>query len=177
MRGIESQPTWSLAAASTAVLSVAFGFAIWSCYSDGAAGWEERRLKLHSDVVRQRLWIMFQFLLFLGIGITAVGARFAIAMAGGYRFTMTQSWLMCGATAVMTCSIIGIAATSRFCQRLKRNWPWLLEICTALVPLVLVPAASRTSAAFVIAILFVCVGGETALLVLNRGTASELEQI
>src|SRR5206468_7085064 len=42
MRGIESQIGWSFLAASAAVLSLALGFAIWSGYSDGAAGWEVR---------------------------------------------------------------------------------------------------------------------------------------
>ncbi|OLA96468.1 MAG: hypothetical protein AUH19_07185, partial [Verrucomicrobia bacterium 13_2_20CM_55_10] len=45
MRGIESQIGWSFLAASAAVLSLALGFAIWSGYSDGAAGWEVRHVR------------------------------------------------------------------------------------------------------------------------------------
>ena len=52
MRGIESQMGWSFLAASAAVLSVGLGFAIWSCYSDGAKAWETRHVRSQREVVR-----------------------------------------------------------------------------------------------------------------------------
>ena len=45
MRGIESQHGWSVLAAAAAILSMALGFALWSAYSDGAAGWETRHVR------------------------------------------------------------------------------------------------------------------------------------
>src|SRR5256886_11427063 len=57
MRGIETQMGWSFLAASAAVLSLGLGFAIWSCYSDGASGWETRHVRSHRDVERLRMWI------------------------------------------------------------------------------------------------------------------------
>src|SRR5947209_12015599 len=57
MRGIESQIGWSFLAASAAVLSLALGFAIWSGYSDGAAGWEVRQVRSTRDVIELRVWI------------------------------------------------------------------------------------------------------------------------
>ena len=87
MRGIESQMGWSFLAASAAVLSLALGFTIWSCYSDGAMGWEARHVRSHRDVVRLRAWIALHFALFLGIGVLGVGVRRAIALPPGGHFS------------------------------------------------------------------------------------------
>src|SRR6266567_1926207 len=83
MRGIESQMAWSFLAPSAAVLSLALGFALWSCYSDGAIGWETRHMRTNKHVVQLRIWIALHFLLFLGIGILGVGARHDITMPPG----------------------------------------------------------------------------------------------
>ena len=86
MRGIESQIGWSFLAASAAVLSLALGFAIWSGYSDGAAGWEVRHVRSTRDVIQLRVWIALHFLLFLGIGVLGVGAsRHRVAAGRPFR--------------------------------------------------------------------------------------------
>src|SRR6059036_2951446 len=94
MRGIESQLGWSLLAASAAVLSLALGFTIWSCYSDGALGWETRQVRSQRDVVRLRAWIALHFALFLGIGVLGIGARHGIALPSGGSFGATEQRLI-----------------------------------------------------------------------------------
>src|SRR5438477_7884 len=79
MRGIESQMSWSFLAASAAVLSLGLGFAIWSCYSDGAKGWETRHVRSHKDVVRLRGWIALHFPLFRWPNGSACGESSAVA--------------------------------------------------------------------------------------------------
>jgi low temperature requirement protein LtrA len=91
MRGIESQMGWSLLAASAAVISLALGLAIWSCYSDGALGWERRHVRSHRDVMRLRVWIALHFALFLGIGVLGVGAHRAIALPAGGHFMLKHN--------------------------------------------------------------------------------------
>jgi low temperature requirement protein LtrA len=178
MRGIESQSTWSLPAASAAILSMAFGFAVWSCYSDGAAGWEERALHSARDVLRQRAWIFLHLLLFLSIGAVGVGARRAISLGGQASFDSFQGWILCDAAAVMMLAIIGIAATtSTTIQRRSLRWPWLVGIFVVCLTFLLGHFASRISATFVVTILFLIVVTETALLTLARGMDAELEQI
>src|SRR5438093_9550243 len=126
MRGIESQIGWSFLAAGAAVLSLALAFTIWSCYSDGAAGWESRHVRRYKDVVRLRAWIALHFALFLGIGVLGVGARRAIALPPGGHFSDHEQRVICAATAGMIRVIMGIAATSeRHCRR--RVWVWGLQ--------------------------------------------------
>src|SRR5436190_20441459 len=89
-----------------------FGFAICSCYSDGAMGWETRHVRSHRDVVRLRAWIALHFALFLGIGVLGVGVRRAIALAPGGHFSDQEQWIICVAVVGMILVIMGIAATS-----------------------------------------------------------------
>ena len=112
MRGIGSQMGWSFLAASSAVLSLALGFTIWSSYSDGAMGWEARHVRSHRDVVRLRAWIALHFALFLGIGVLGVAVRRAIALAPGAHFSDQEQWIMCATAAGIILVIMGIAATS-----------------------------------------------------------------
>lgn len=170
MRGIESQSTWSLPAASAAILSMAFGFAVWSCYSDGAAGWEQRDLHSARDVMRQRAWILLHLLLFLSIGAVGVGARHAIALGGQASFNSLQGWILCSAAAIMMLAIIGIAATtSTNSPRRSVRWPWLVGLFVVCLTFLLGYFASRISATFVVMILFLIVVTETALLTLAHG--------
>src|SRR5439155_25817570 len=95
MRGIESQIAWNFLAPSAAVLSLALGFALWSCYSDGANGWETRHTRTNKHVIHLRIWIALHFLLFLGIGILGFGARHGIALPRCGSFSGTEQWLSC----------------------------------------------------------------------------------
>jgi low temperature requirement protein LtrA len=168
MRGIESQMGWSFLAASAAVLSLALGFAIWSCYSDGAMGWETRHVRSHNDVVRLRIWIALHFALFLGIGVLGVGAHRAIALPAGGHFNAQEQWIICGATAGMIAVIMGIAATSERHCRSGRTWVWFSQAGIALFALALAPLNVQIIATAVLLFLFLCFIAQTALLVANR---------
>jgi low temperature requirement protein LtrA len=168
MRGIESQMAWSFLAASAAVLSLGLGFAIWSCYSDGAMGWETRHVRSQKDVIRLRSWIAFQFALFLGIGILGVGTRRAIALPPGGYFGPDEQWIICSATAVIVLAIMGIAATSERYVRSRRQWVWLSQAVTALVALALGPLSSQIIATALLLLLFLCFIAQTAVLVANH---------
>ena len=168
MRGIESQMGWSFLAASAAVLSLALGFAIWSCYSDGAMGWETRHVRSHKDVVRLRSWIALHFALFLGIAILGVGVRRAIALPPGGYFGPNEQWIICAATAGVILVIMGIAATSERHFRSRRFWVWLLQAGIALVTFVLAPLSSQIIATAILLLFFLCFIAQTAVLVANR---------
>jgi low temperature requirement protein LtrA len=168
MRGIQSQFGWSFLAASSAVLSMALGFAIWSCYSDGATGPEPRHVRSHKDVVRLRAWIALHFALFLGIGILGVGVHHAIALPAGGHFHSPAQWMMCFATAGIIVVIMGIAATSEHHPRSRRAWVWLGQATIAIVILGTAPLHSLVNATALLATLLTAFVGQTLLLALNR---------
>jgi len=177
MRGIESQLGWSFLAASAAVLSLALGFALWSCYSDGATGWETRHMRTNKHVVQLRIWIALHFLLFLGIGILGVGARHGIALPAGGSFGATEQWLICFAGAGTMLVIMGIAATSERHISPRNSWVWLAQVAIAVFVLSLGPFASRIIATAVLLVLFVCFVGQTALLLINQRAHRRIAEI
>src|SRR5438093_8651199 len=127
MRGIESQMGWSLLAASAAVLSLALGFAIWSCYSDGVSAWEIRHVRSHRDVARLRMWIVLHFALFVGIGLLGVAVRRAIALPSGGHFSTAEQWITCSATAGIICVVMGLAATSDRHKKSRNRHVWVWQ--------------------------------------------------
>src|SRR5438094_483029 len=177
MRGIESQMGWSFLAASAAVLSLALGFALWSCYSDGAAGWETRHMRTNKHVVQLRIWIALHFLLFLGIGILGVGARHGIALPPGGSFGATEQWLICLAGAGTMLVIMGIAATSERHISPRNSWVWLAQVAIAVFVLSLGPLAARIIATALLLVLFFCFVGQTALLLINQRAHRRIAEI
>ena len=168
MRGIESQMGWSFLAASAAVLSLALGFAIWSCYSDGAMAWETRHVRSHTDVVRLRGWIVLHFALFLGIGVLGVGVRRAIELPPGAHFSAQEQWIISATTAAMVLVIMGIAATSARHFTSTRAWVWLSQLGIALFALGLAPLNVQIIAAALLAALLFCFIAQIVVLITNR---------
>jgi low temperature requirement protein LtrA len=168
MRGIESQMDWSFLAASAAVLSLGLGFAIWSCYSDGAMGWETRHVRSYRDVVRLRGWIALHFALFLGIGVLGVGLRRAIALPPGGHFSAAEQWIICSATAGIMLVIMGIALTSERHSCSQYTWMWVVQAVVVICVLALSPLYSQIFATGLLSILLFCIVTQTALLVTKR---------
>jgi len=168
MRGIESQMGWSFLAASAAVLSLALGFTIWSCYSDGAMGWETRHVRRHKDVVRLRVWIAVHFALFLGIGVLGVGVRRAIALPPGGHFSNQEQWIVCAAAAGIILVIMGIAATSERHVRSGRRSVWLSQAGIALGALTLAPLSTQIIATGILLLLLLCFAVQIVVLIANR---------
>ena len=168
MRGIETQMGWSFLAASAAVLSLGLGFAIWSCYSDGASGWETRHVRSHRGVARLRMWIALHCALFVGIGVLGVAVRRAIALPPGGHFSTAEQWITCLATAGIVCVIMGLAATSErhSMSRSRRVWVWQFAI--VMLALSLAPLTPQIIASVLLFILFLCFLGQTALLIANN---------
>jgi low temperature requirement protein LtrA len=168
MRGIESQVGWPVLAAAAALLSLALGFALWSGYSDGAAGWHARHIRSPKDVVRLRIWIALHFVLFLGIGILGVGARRGIALPPGGHFSAIEQWLICSAASAIVLVIMGIAATSERHIGSRRFSIWAVQLAIAAFILISALPTPRMPAAALLFVLFLCFVGQTILLVLNQ---------
>ena len=171
MRGIETQMGWSFLAASAAVLSLGLGFAIWSCYSDGASAWETRHVRSRRDVARLRMWIALHFALFVGIGILGVAVRRAIALPSGGHFSTAEQWITCSATAGIICVIMGLAATSEHHDRSRSRHVWAWQFAVAILALTLSPFTPQIIASMLLFILFLCFLGQTALLIANQRLA------
>jgi low temperature requirement protein LtrA len=168
MRGIERQMGWNFLAASAAVLSLALGFAIWSCYSDGARGWETRHVRSSRDVIGLRFWIVSHFALFLGIGILGVGVRLAIALPAGSHFSSAWQWIICSATTGIICAIMGIAATTEHHARSPRRRTQCWQSAIAAVALGMALFSAEVIATALLLILFFCFLAQTVVLLASH---------
>src|SRR5262249_40989165 len=162
--GSESEMGWSFLAASAAILSLILGFAIWSCYSDGARGWEGRHVRSNKDVERLRIWIALHYLLFLGIGTLGIGARRAIALPAGGRFKSCEQLIICSATAGIMLVIMGIAATAEHHAGSRRFAIWSGQFVVTLVILGLALLTSQLIATALLLVLFFAFAIQTTLL-------------
>lgn len=117
MRGIESQETWSVAAASTAITSMGIGFAIWWWYFDGAKSPAERHVRTRRQAVLFHLWNYAHLPLFLGIGVAGVGFHRAISVQPGATMAPGQGQILCAAVAVVMGALIAIGASTEAPRR------------------------------------------------------------
>lgn len=175
MRGIESQMGWSFLAASAAILSIALGFALWSGYSDGAAGWETRHIRSNKEVASLRIWIALHYFLFLGIGILGIGARRGIALQAGEHFPANEQALICAAAAAIVLIITGIAATSD--RHLRSFTMWTVQLAIAVIALFAGIMMLQLPAAATLLLLFGCFVGQTAFLVVNQTKRRSIAEI
>jgi len=133
MHGIESQKTWSVAAASTAFMSMAFAFVIRWWYFDGATAAAERHVKTRGQALRLRIWNYMHLPLFLGIGVAGVGFEHTISLQAGEILHSNQVWILCFAVGLLMLALIAIGATSERVQKRGRVASFVLPQCAVLL--------------------------------------------
>lgn len=121
MNGIESQPTWSVGAASTALAAMAFAFALRWWYFDGAQSTEHRHIRGKQDALAFEIWTYAHLLLFLGVGVAGVGFEHAISLKEGESLHSTAVFILCGAVALLMAALITIGATSVHARNRQRR--------------------------------------------------------
>ena len=112
MKGIESQETWSLPAASSAVTGMAALFAIWWWYFDRARAAGEHHVRSRRDAVRLHVWSYAHFPLYLGIVIIGVGLQRVGALAGRAPLGEADLVMIVVAGAFLLLGMGTIAATA-----------------------------------------------------------------
>jgi low temperature requirement protein LtrA len=158
MRGIESQEGWSLVAASTAIVSMSFGFVTWWAYFDGAKGSTERHIRTMRQAILFHLWDYAHLPLFLGLGVASVGFHHAISVTPGAAMAPGEGAVLCAAVAVLMLALSVIGATTG-APRIRIVW----ELTPVLVVGALAPMASRMPAVFLVLGLGVCLFTQTVL--------------
>jgi len=111
MKGIESQETWSVPAASAAIGGLAVLFAIWWWYFDGVRAVSERWVRTRRDAIRLQLWSYAHFPLYLAIVVIGVGIQRLVTVATHEPIPTTDvvMWLLGG--ALLATALATIAST------------------------------------------------------------------
>jgi len=111
MAGMKTQETWSVAAASSALLGMAMAFTFWWWYFDGVEAAGERRVRSRLDTRLFQVWSYAHLPLYLGIGVAGVGAEHAIRFAPVGHFHAGEAWMLSAGLATAMAAITTIAAT------------------------------------------------------------------
>ena len=111
MKGIESQETWSLTAASSAVAGMAVLFTIWWCYFHRAQAAGERPVRTRRDAIQLQIWSYAHFPFYLGIIIIGVGIQRLVTHATHEAIPPTDGAMWMVGALLLAASLIVIAAT------------------------------------------------------------------
>jgi low temperature requirement protein LtrA len=112
MQGMESQDTWTPAAAVSAFLGMAILFLLWWSYFDGAAGAADQQVRTPRDAVRLHIWSYAHLPLYLGVIVTGVGLRRLVTSASRTSLGHDDAMILAGAVATVMVALIVIALTS-----------------------------------------------------------------
>jgi low temperature requirement protein LtrA len=111
IKGMKSQDTWTLSAASSALLGMAMAFTIWWWYFDGVEGAGERRVASHHETRLFHVWAFSHLPLYLGIAVAGVGVEHVIRFAPTMHLEAAEAWMLCGALAAAMAAVTAIAAS------------------------------------------------------------------
>jgi low temperature requirement protein LtrA len=112
MKGIQSQPDWSLPAASAAFLGIGLIFGLWWWYFDGAAAASHRPLRDEADVRKLAIWNYMHLPVYLGLAVTAVGLEHIVRTGGREPLHGAEAWILCGAATAVTSALVVLTSVS-----------------------------------------------------------------
>jgi len=110
-RGMKTQETWTVPAASSALLGIAMAFTFWWWYFDGVAGAAERFVQSRRDTRLFHLWTYAHLPLYIGIGIAGIGAEHVVRFAPAGHLDGSEAWMLCGGLATAMAALTTIAAS------------------------------------------------------------------
>jgi low temperature requirement protein LtrA len=113
MRGIEHQEYWTVTAAPTAFLSMAFAFVVRWWYFDVAQNASERHIRNRRQAVMFQIWKYAHLPLYLGIGVAGVGFERMISLTKTEQLSHDEILLLCSAVALLGAALAVTGAMSR----------------------------------------------------------------
>jgi low temperature requirement protein LtrA len=151
MRGIESQEYWSPPAATAAFTGLTLTFVLWWWYFDGVAGAAARHIRSKKEALMFQAWSFAHLPLYLAIGVAGVGVEHVISLGTGAHFHPSESWILCGAVALLMASMVTIGATAEAFQRRQTPIRHLLpRYGIAILALLVGPLGERVPPVFLV---------------------------
>lgn len=111
MKGIQSQPIWTPAAAATAFGGIGLIFFIWWAYFDAADATAHRQVRSRRDARLFEAWNYAHLPLYLGLALTGVGVEHAVRLGGAGALHGEERWVLTGAIALACASLVVLGAT------------------------------------------------------------------
>jgi low temperature requirement protein LtrA len=109
--GMKTQETWTVPAASSALLGMSMAFTFWWWYFDGVGGAGERVVQSRQDSRLFHVWVYAHLPLYIGIGMAGVGAEHVIRFAPVGHLHAAEAWMLSAGLAMAMAAITTIAAS------------------------------------------------------------------
>jgi low temperature requirement protein LtrA len=111
MKGVQQQPNWSVAAASTALSGIALVCAVWWWYFDVAAAADHRHVRDDADRRALDVWSHAHVPLYLGVALIGVGVERAVIAGGWQGLRNEEAWLVATAVALASAALVTLGRT------------------------------------------------------------------
>lgn len=138
MRGMESQDTWPVAAAISAISGLGLAFGYWWWYFDGVKGAAERRIQAGRGLKAFHVWTYIHFPLYLSIAVVGVGVEHVISLPVGSHLHREDAFILVMSGLLVTILLQVIGLTSEI---LHNSSSWLSRAYESVLFLATVPLA------------------------------------
>jgi low temperature requirement protein LtrA len=108
MRGIQAQPTWTVAAAGTALSGIVLVCGVWWAYFNWTAATAHRPVRCHADRRWLDAWTFAHVPLYLGLGLAALGVEHAVKLGGVQALPGAELGVLMAGLWSMACAILAL---------------------------------------------------------------------
>lgn len=124
MRGMESQESWPVTAAISAISGLGLAFGYWWWYFDGVKGAAERRIKSRRSLGSFHMWTYIHFPLYLSIAVAGVGVEHVISLPARSHLHREDSLILIS-SAVLVMLLLQIVGLTSDAERKNLSRPRL----------------------------------------------------
>ena len=136
MRGMESQETWPVSAAISAISGLGLAFGYWWWYFDGVKGAAERRIQAVRGLKAFHVWTYIHFPMYLSIGVVGVGVEHAISLPAGSHLHREESLILVlsGLLVTILLHIVGLTSETSHTMRWRLSHSYQLLLLLSALP-------------------------------------------
>jgi low temperature requirement protein LtrA len=116
MKGIQSQPDWTISAAMTAFGGIGLIFFFWWAYFDAADVTAHRNVRTRREALIFEVWNYAHLPLYLGLALTGVGIEHSVRLGGASALHGEEPWVLVFAITLACAALSVLAATRAGCN-------------------------------------------------------------
>jgi low temperature requirement protein LtrA len=139
MRGMESQETWPVSAAISAISGLGLAFGYWWWYFDGVKGATERRIQAGRGLKAFHVfhvWTYIHFPLYLSIAVVGVGVEHVISLPAGSHLHREEFLILVfsGLLVTILLQIVGLTSETSHKTRWRLSHSYQLLLLLSALP-------------------------------------------
>jgi low temperature requirement protein LtrA len=136
MRGMESQETWPMSAAISAISGLGLAFGYWWWYFDGVKGAAERRIQAGRSLKAFHVWTYIHFPLYLSIAVVGVGVEHVISLPAGSHLHREEFLILVlsGLLVTILLQIVGLTSETPHTPRWRFSHSYQLLLLLSALP-------------------------------------------